>query len=108
MTSDRTVQSIPPRHAADGRSPFAGRPLEGLVVLALEQMAALPFATQLMGRLGARIIKVEHPTDGESGRQSSPAMTDPEGRTVGRRFCAPTWARTRSASISSPRPGVNW
>jgi len=86
MTSDRTVQSIPPRHAADGRSPFAGRPLDGLVVLALEQMAALPFATQLMGRLGARIIKVEHPTDGESGRQSSPAMTDPEGRTVGATF----------------------
>jgi crotonobetainyl-CoA:carnitine CoA-transferase CaiB-like acyl-CoA transferase len=86
MTSDRTVQSIPPRHAADGRSPFAGRPLDGLVVLALEQMAALPFATQLMGRLGARIIKVEHPTHGESGRQSSPAMTDPEGRTVGATF----------------------
>ncbi|MEZ5380953.1 MAG: CaiB/BaiF CoA-transferase family protein [Microthrixaceae bacterium] len=73
-------------HAADGRSPFDGRPLEGLVVLALEQMAALPVATQLMGRLGARVIKVEHPVNGESGRQSSPAMTDPAGRIVGATF----------------------
>ncbi|MGB2917323.1 MAG: CaiB/BaiF CoA-transferase family protein [Candidatus Microthrix parvicella] len=84
--SDRTTGPRSPHHAADGRSPFAGRPLDGLVVLALEQMAALPFATQLMGRLGARVIKVEHPVDGESGRQSQPSITDPQGRTVGATF----------------------
>lgn len=58
---------------------FAGgpRPLEGVRVLAAEQMAALPFATQLMARLGAEVVKVERPGTGETGRQSQPAITDP-------------------------------
>ena len=34
------------------------RPLEGIRVLALEQLQALPYATQLMGRLGAEVVKV--------------------------------------------------
>ena len=59
-----------------------GKPLDGVRVLALEQMQALPFATQLLGRLGADVVKVE-PPGGDSGRGSLPAMTDPEGRRVG-------------------------
>jgi crotonobetainyl-CoA:carnitine CoA-transferase CaiB-like acyl-CoA transferase len=60
-----------------------GKPLDGVRVLAAEQMQALPFATQLLARLGAEVVKVEHPVHGESGRGSSPAMTDPDGRAVG-------------------------
>ena len=60
-----------------------GKPLDGVRVLAAEQMQALPYATQLLARLGAEVVKVEHPMHGESGRGSSPAMIDPEGRTVG-------------------------
>ena len=60
-----------------------GKPLDGVRVLAAEQMQALPFATQLLARLGAEVVKVEHPVQGESGRASSPAMLDPEGRKVG-------------------------
>lgn len=63
-----------------------GRPLEGIRVLALEQMQALPYATQLLGRLGAEVVKVENPRGGDSGRGSLPAMTDPEGRSVGATF----------------------
>ena len=33
----------------------APRPLDGIRILAVEQMAALPFATQLLARLGADI-----------------------------------------------------
>jgi crotonobetainyl-CoA:carnitine CoA-transferase CaiB-like acyl-CoA transferase len=62
------------------------RPLDGIRVLAIEQMQALPFATQLLGRLGADIVKVESPTTGDSGRASQPAITDPDGRTVGATF----------------------
>ena len=62
------------------------RPLEGVRVLAAEQMAALPFATQLMARLGAEVVKVERPGTGETGRQSQPAITDPDGRAVGATF----------------------
>jgi crotonobetainyl-CoA:carnitine CoA-transferase CaiB-like acyl-CoA transferase len=62
-----------------------GKPLDGIRVLALEQMQALPFATQLLGRLGADVVKVEPPS-GDSGRGSQPAVTDPEGRQVGATF----------------------
>jgi len=63
-----------------------GKPLDGVRVLALEQMQALPFATQLLARLGADVVKVEHPHGGDSGRGSLPAMTDPDGRSVGATF----------------------
>jgi len=60
-----------------------GKPLDGIRILAVEQMQALPFATQLLARLGAEVVKVEHPIDGELGRGSTPAMMDPRGRPVG-------------------------
>jgi formyl-CoA transferase len=62
------------------------RPLDGVRILAAEQMQALPYATQLLARLGAEVVKVEHPTHGESGRGALPAMTDPHGRDVGATF----------------------
>jgi formyl-CoA transferase len=71
--------------AEAGAAPSAGRPLEGIRVLAVEQMQALPYATQLLARLGADVVKVE-PLNGELGRASLPAMTDPEGRRVGATF----------------------
>jgi len=64
----------------------SGKPLDGVRVLALEQMQALPYATQLLTRLGAEVVKVEHPKGGDLGRGSLPAMTDPEGRSVGATF----------------------
>jgi formyl-CoA transferase len=63
-----------------------GKPLDGVRVLAAEQMQALPFATQLLARLGADVVKVEHPTHGETGRGAHPAMVDPVGRRVGATF----------------------
>lgn len=60
-----------------------GKPLDGVRVLAAEQMQALPYATQMLARLGADVVKVEHPEHGESGRASTPAMLDPQGRNVG-------------------------
>ncbi len=69
-----------------GEGPDHGKPLDGVRVLAAEQMQALPYATQLLGRLGAEVVKVEHPVHGESGRGAAPAMLDPRGRTVGATF----------------------
>ena len=66
-------------------SPY-GKPLDGVRILAAEQMQALPYATQLLARLGAEVVKVEHPRDGESGRGALPAMEDPSGRRVGATF----------------------
>jgi crotonobetainyl-CoA:carnitine CoA-transferase CaiB-like acyl-CoA transferase len=63
-----------------------GKPLDGVRILAAEQMQALPYATQLLGRLGADVVKVEHPVHGESGRAALPDMADPQGRRVGATF----------------------
>jgi crotonobetainyl-CoA:carnitine CoA-transferase CaiB-like acyl-CoA transferase len=63
-----------------------GKPLSGVRILALEQMQALPYATQLLGRLGAEVVKVEAPGTGDLGRSSMPAMADPDGRSVGATF----------------------
>lgn len=62
-----------------------GKPLDGVRILAAEQMQSLPYATQLLARLGADVVKVEPPA-GESGRQSMPAMIDPNGDAVGATF----------------------
>ena len=53
-----------------------GSPLDGVKVLAVEQMQSLPFATQLLARLGAEVVKVEHPVRGDLGRSSLPAVND--------------------------------
>jgi formyl-CoA transferase len=66
-------------------TPF-GKPLQGVRILALEQMQALPFATQLLSRLGAEVVKVEAPGTGDLGRTARPAMADPEGRAIGATF----------------------
>src|SRR5689334_12128180 len=63
-----------------------GKPLDGVRVLAIEQMQSLPYATQLLARLGADVVKVESPKGGDSGRGSLPAMEDPQGRRVGATF----------------------
>ena len=63
-----------------------GKPLDGVKILAAEQMQALPFATQLLARLGAEVVKIEHPIKGESARGSVPFMNDPYGNPVGATF----------------------
>jgi len=60
-----------------------GKPLDGVRILALEQMQALPYATQLLARLGAEVVKVESVKGGDLGRGSQPGITDPDGRFVG-------------------------
>ena len=63
-----------------------GKPLDGIRILAVEQMQALPYATQLLARLGADVVKVEQPGAGESGRGSMPALTQPDGKRAGATF----------------------
>jgi crotonobetainyl-CoA:carnitine CoA-transferase CaiB-like acyl-CoA transferase len=63
-----------------------GRPLDGVRIVALEQMQALPFATQMMGRMGAEVIKVEEVGRGDSGRTATPSLTRENGEKVGATF----------------------
>lgn len=82
-----------------------GLPLAGVRVLALEQMISLPFATQLLGRLGATVVKVENPNGGDLGRGSLPAVCDPQGRRVGVTFTRYNHSK-RSVCIDLKAPGA--
>lgn len=64
----------------------APRPLEGIRVLAFEQVQAVPLATLLMARLGAEVVKVEPPVGGETGRASVPFVLDRTGARAGATF----------------------
>jgi formyl-CoA transferase len=44
------------------------RPLDGVTVVSLEQAVAAPFATRQLADLGARVIKVERPGQGDFAR----------------------------------------
>ena len=83
-----------------------GKPLDGVRVLAVEQMQALPFATQLLARFGADVVKVERPESGDSGRASQPASRMLCVLTSKLRACSPaSCAGMRAAPAPTGKPG---
>ena len=57
------------RARPDGSGPL---PLRDILVVALEQAVAAPFATRQLADLGARVIKVEKPAGGDDGHGPDP------------------------------------
>ena len=54
-------------------------PLAGIVVLDLSRVLAGPYCTMLLGDLGARVVKVEHPDGGDVTRGWGPPFEETSG-----------------------------
>lgn len=50
------------------------KPLKGIKILEMSHVIAAPFTGMLLGDLGAEIIKIERPGEGEYGRNAAPKM----------------------------------
>ena len=48
------------------------KPLEGITILDLSRVLACPFASMILGELGAEVIKVEQPGEGDETRSFEP------------------------------------
>jgi len=55
-------------------------PLAGVRVLDLSRVLAGPYATMILGDLGAEVIKVERPHSGDDTREWGPPFVGPEGQ----------------------------
>ncbi len=57
-------------------------PLDGVTVLDLTRVLAGPYATMVLGDLGADVIKVERLPDGDDSRAMGPFLDGESYRTV--------------------------
>lgn len=85
------------------------RPLDGIRVLDLSRVLAGPWCTQLLADLGADVIKIERPGEGDETRQWGPPWGIPAGggaREAAYYLCANRGKRSAAIDLATPE-GAN-
>jgi crotonobetainyl-CoA:carnitine CoA-transferase CaiB-like acyl-CoA transferase len=81
-------------------------PLSGIKILDLTRVLAGPLSAQMLGDLGADVIKIERPGTGDDARQFGPPyLVDPEGKQNNNNsfyLCANRNKRSVTVNIASP------
>lgn len=92
--------------AGPGGRAFAPGALEGVRVLDLSRVLAGPWATQILGDLGADVLKVEKPGEGDGTREwGPPFLKDAAGRdTTESAYYLCTNRNKRSIAVDFTRP----
>ena len=81
------------------------RPLDGIRVLDLSRVLAGPWCTQLLADLGADVIKIERPVEGDETRQWGPPWGVPAGggaREAAYYLCANRGKRSAAIDLATP------
>lgn len=82
--------------------PQATGPLAGITVLDLSRVLAGPWCSQVLGDLGADVIKVEQPGQGDDTRKWGPPFLDDGSRDAAYYLCANRNKRSVAINIADP------
>src|SRR6201991_3324704 len=81
-------------------------PLQGIKILDLTRVLAGPLSAQMLGDLGAEVIKIERPGGGDDARAFGPPyLTDPDGKANNNNsfyLCANRNKKSVTVNIASP------
>jgi crotonobetainyl-CoA:carnitine CoA-transferase CaiB-like acyl-CoA transferase len=94
-----------PDHSGREHGPAAARPLHGLRVLDLSRVLAGPWATQLLADLGADVLKIERPGEGDDTRGWGPPWVesaDGVAREAAYFLCANRGKRSLAIDVAQP------
>lgn len=78
-------------------------PLAGLKVLDLSRVLAGPWTTQILGDLGAEVIKIEQPGQGDDTRRWGPPFLDDGSKDASYYLCANRNKQSAAINLADPR-----
>jgi crotonobetainyl-CoA:carnitine CoA-transferase CaiB-like acyl-CoA transferase len=88
--------------ADNSKSPAPTGPLAGITVLDLSRVLAGPWCSQILGDLGAEVIKVEQPGQGDDTRRWGPPFLQDGSRDSAYYLCANRNKRSIAIDIARP------
>src|SRR6476659_1647990 len=95
-----------PRSSSTEETDMTALPLSGIKILDLTRVLAGPLSAQMLGDLGAEVIKIERTGTGDDARAFGPPyLTDPEGKANNNNsfyLCANRGKKSVTVNIAKP------